>query len=214
MDDELKNARMSLGHILHDTEPLSVQDYTLIGKFIQSYCSADFEARRVINSLSYIRLGESTSFALKLNDKDTLEHLMACADSCTWNADLAEGVRKVAEIFVMHRQLRHIFAHWSGRRVPGYAALIFITKSLDKQRLPKDAVMFEQEDDANTQYSLISISNVLQEQAKLEENSKYLANIAAQLESKATDIACQFAQDIADGKLESKPYKPHEINRA
>ena len=205
---------MSLGHLLHDSQPLSTDDYTLIGKFIQSYCIADFEARRVINSLTHIRLGEPTSFALKLNEKDALEHLMACADTCTWNADLAEGIRKAAEIFVVHRQLRHIFAHWAGRKIPGHDALIFFTSSMDKQRLSKNAVMLEQHEEANIQYGLVPVSNVLQEQAKLEGHSDYLANIASQLESKAPEIARQFAQDVADGKLELRPYRLSGVNRA
>ncbi len=205
--DKLLNARMSLRHIMNDTRPLSDQDYELIGKFIQSYCIADLEARRVINSLTHIRLGEPTSFALKLNDKDTLEHLIACADCCTWNIELAEGIRKAADIFVMHRHFRHMFAHWAGRRVPDSDVFIFFTASLSKQKLPKHAIMIEEQEDSNIQYGIMPISNLLEEQLKLEENSQYLANIAAELETKAPQIAEQFAEDVANGKLRLNPYK-------
>jgi len=212
--DELRKARMSLGHLLHDTHPLSGEDHELIGRFVQTYCIADLEARRVINCLTHIRLGEPTTFALKLNDKDTLEHLMACADSCIWNLHLAAGIRKAAEIFVLHRHLRHMFAHWAGRRVPGHDALIFFTSSMDKQKLPKDAVKIEEEDGANMHYGLMPVSNVLQEQTKLEGHSRYLAKMAAQLEAKAAEIAQQFRQDVADGKLQPKPYTLRGVGRA
>jgi hypothetical protein len=204
--EELLKARMSLRHPMNDTHPLKDRDYELIGRFVQTYCIADLEARRVINCLTHIRLGNSTTFALKLNDKDALDHLVACADSCVWNLDLAEGIRKAAEIFVMHRQLRHMFAHWAGRRVPGHDVYIFFTASLDKQKLPKGAIKFEEDDDANMQYGVMPVSNLLEETKKLEGHVQYLANIGAQLEAKAEAIAKTVAQDVAEGRLKIKPY--------
>ncbi|UCV20022.1 hypothetical protein [Ferribacterium limneticum] len=191
--DELLKARMSLGHLINDTHPLKHHDYELIGRFVQTYCIADLEARQVINCLTHIRQGNPTTFALKLNDKDALDHLMACADSCVWNLELAEGIRKAAEIFVQHRQLRHMFAHWAGRRVPGHDAYIFFTASLDKQKLPKGAIKFEEDDDANMQYGVMPISNLLEETKKLEGHAQYLANMGTQLEAKAEQIAKELA---------------------
>ncbi|TLS17960.1 MAG: hypothetical protein FDZ72_11660 [Betaproteobacteria bacterium] len=205
--DELLKARMSLGHLMNGTHPLSGHDYELIGKFVQTYCVADLEARRVINCLTHIRLGTPTTFALKLNDKDALAHLIACADTCVWNIDLAEGLRNAAEIFVQHRHIRHMFAHWAGRRVPSHNSFIFFTASLEKQKLPQGAVLIEEDDDANVQYGLMPISNLLEEQKKLEGHAQYLASMGIQLEAKAIQIAEQFARDVADGKLALKPYK-------
>ena len=204
--DELLNARASLGHLINDTHALLMEDYELIGRFIQSYCIADLEARRVINCLTHIRTGDPAAFALKLNDKDVLEHLIACADCCTWNQDLAEGLRKAAEAFVQHRHFRHMFAHWAGRRVPGHEVFIFFTASLDKQKIPKDALRIEHENDANMQYGAMPISSIREEQVKLVGHSQYLANIASQLEPKASQIAKGFAQDVAEGKLALNPY--------
>jgi hypothetical protein len=204
--DELLKARMSLGHPMNDTHPLAGHDYALIGKFVQTYCIADLEARHMINCLSHIRLGTATTFALKLNDKDALAHLIACADSCVWNIDLAEGIRKAAEIFEQHRHIRHMFAHWAGRRIPSHNSFIFFTASFGMQKLPQGAVMIEEDDDANVQYGLMPISKLLEEQKKLEGHVQYIANIGRQLESKTIQIAEQFAQDVADGKLTPKPY--------
>lgn len=205
--DKLIKARLSLGHLIHDTRPLTVQDHELIGTFVQSYCIADLESRRVINCLTHIRLGQPTTFALRLNDKDALDHLVACAGSGTWNSDLSEGVRKAAETFAQHRQIRHMFAHWAGRRIPEHDALIFFTTSMDKQKVPVDAMMFEASDDANMKYGLIPISNVVEELAKLKGHAQYLAAMAAELESKAPQIAKQFAQDVANENIPLRPYR-------
>lgn len=204
--DELLKARMSLGHLMTGTHPLSSHDYELIGKFVQTYCVADLEARRVINCLTQIRLGTATTFALKLNDKDALAHLMACADTCVWNKDLAEGIRKAAQIFRLHHPIRNMLAHWAARRIPSHNSFVFFTASLSKQKLPQGAVMIEEDDDANLQYGVMPISSLLEEQKKLEGHAQYIANIGAQLEAKAIQIAEQFAEDVADGKLTPKPY--------
>lgn len=204
---DLLAARMSLGHLMNGTHPLSGDDYELIGKFVQTYCVADLEARRVINCLTHIRKGKATTFALKLSDKDALDHLIACADSCVWNLELAEGIRNAAEIFVQHRHIRHMFAHWAGRRIPGHDSFIFFTASFGMQKLPQEAVMIEEDGDANVQYGLMPISNLLEEQTKLEGHAEYIAHMGGQLEAKAQQIAEQFAKDVADGKLAPKPYK-------
>lgn len=204
--DELLKARMSLDHPINDTHPLKDLDYELIGRFVQTYCIADLEARRVINCLTHIRQGNPTTFALKLNDKDALDHLIACADSCVWNLELAEGIRKAAEIFVLHRQFRHMFAHWAGRRVPDHDVYIFFTASLGKQKLPKGAVKFEEDDDANIQYGVMPISSLLEETKKLEGHVQYLANIGTELEAKAAKIAKTVAEDVAEGRLKLRPY--------
>lgn len=198
---KLLRARMSLGHLLNDTQALSSHDYQLLGKFVQTYCVADLEARRMINCLTHIRTGEPTAFALRLNDKDALEHLMACADSCVWNLELAAGIRKAAEIFLQHRKFRHIFAHWAGRRIPGHDVFIFFTSSFSVQKDPAGVVKIEEQEDANVKYAIMPIANLLEEQIKLEGHSKYLANIGSQLHARVEDLAKHFAADVAAGIL-------------
>jgi hypothetical protein len=212
MDDLLK-ARISLGHPVNDTNPLKALDYELIGNFVQTYCTADLIARRVINSLTHIRLGNPKPFSHKLNDKDVLDHLMACADSCVWNLELAKGICKVAEIFVLHRHLRHMFGHWAGRRIPGHDVYFFFTASLEKQKLPMEAIMFEKDDSADIRYAVMPVTHLLEEAKKLEENLQYLASISAQLEAKATQVAKTVAQDDAEGRLKLRPYKVLDSNR-
>lgn len=100
-----------------------------------------------------------------------------------------------------------MFAHWAGRRIPGHDVLIFFTASMDKHKVPVDAMMFEASDDANIKYGLMPISNLIEEQGKLKGHAKYLAAIAAELESKAPQIAKQFAQDVSNGKTPLRPYR-------
>jgi hypothetical protein len=198
---KLMNARTSLGHVMNDTLPLEQRDYELIGKFVQTYCTGDLEARRVINALTHIRTGKSTNFALKLNDKDTLGHLEACSKECVWNLDLAEGIGKAAEIFVQHRHLRHMFTHWAGRRIAGHDVFIFFTASFGKQKPPNGAIVLEEQADANLQYCVMPISNLVEELEKLQGHARYLATIGVQLEARAPEISVQFAKDKASGRF-------------
>jgi hypothetical protein len=201
----LLKARMSLGHLLNDTHPLSNHDYELIGKFVQAYCVADLEMRRVINCLTHIKSGKPTTFAFKLNDKDALDHLISCADSCIWNMELSAGVRRAAEIFVEHRHLRHIFAHWAGRRISGHNVFIFFTSSLSAQKTPRGAIKIEEQEGANIQYAIVPVPHLLQEQLKLEGHAQYLARMGYQLEARATEIARKFSADMAVGNSPPRP---------
>lgn len=198
---KLEMARKSLPHVLNDTAPLEGDDYFKIGLFIQTYCFADFEARRIINLLAQIQSGEPSSYALKLNDKDTIEHLKRHAAGCVWNEDVSEGLSKAAEILAGHRMIRHTFAHWSGRRIPDHDAYIFFTANLAGQKIPDDATKFEEHEEANTQYAVMPVSQLEQELEKLKGHVQYMTNIRRQLEAKVNDIAEQFKEDKKQGKF-------------
>lgn len=198
---KLDQARKSLRHVLNDTAPLERDDYFKIGLFIQTYCFADFEARRIINLLEQIQSGAPASYASKLNDKDTIEHLKRQAANCVWNMNVSEGLRKVAEILGMHRTIRHMFAHWSGRRIPGHDAYIFFTANLAGQKIPDGAPKFEQHEEPNMQYGLMPVSHLEQELEKLKGHVQYMTNIGRQLEAKVSDIAEQFEEDKKQGKF-------------
>lgn len=198
---KLEMARKSLRHVLNDTAPLEKDDYFKIGQFIQSYCFADFEARRIINLLEQIQSGKPATYALKLNDKDTIEHLKCQAEDCVWNKNVSEGLSKAAEILGVHRPIRHMFAHWSGRRIPAHDAYIFFTANLGGQKIPDGAPKFEQHEEANVQYGLMPASQLEQELEKLKEHVQYMTNIGRQLEAKVSDIAEQFKEDKKHGKF-------------
>lgn len=196
---KLEAARRSLKHPLNDTSALEGDDYFKIGLFIQSYCFADLEARRLINLLEQVQSGKPSSYALKLNDKDTIEHLRRHAKECVWHTEISEGLVKAADILGMHREIRHKFAHWAGRRIAGHDAYIFFTANLAGQKVPDDAPRLEQAEDANMQYVLMSVSLLEQELEKLRGHVEYLARIGHQLELKVGEIAGQFKNDKAQG---------------
>lgn len=203
MDDieKLKLARQSLRHPLNDTRPLQRDDYFKIGLFIQSYCFADLEARRLINLLDQIQTGRPTSYALKLNDKDTIDHFKSHAARCVWNKEVMNGLGKVADILGAHRKIRHMFAHWAGRRIDGHPVYIFFTANLAGQKIPDGAPILEQSDEANIQYGLMPIPHLERELEKLKGHIEYMANIGHQLEAKVFEIAKQFSEDRKQGKF-------------
>ncbi|WP_164271197.1 hypothetical protein [Stenotrophomonas sp. B1-1] len=198
---KLEQARKSLPHVLNDTAPLERDDYFKIGLFIQTYCFADLEARRIINLLEQIQSGKPASYALKLNDKDTIAHLKRHAAECVWNKDISEGLGNAAEILDMHRTIRHMFAHWSGRRIPAHDAYIFFTANFAGQKIPDGTPKFEEHEEANMQYALMPIPNLEQELEKLKGHVQYMTNIGRQLEAKVSDIAEQFREDRNQGKF-------------
>jgi len=100
-----------------------------------------------------------------------------------------------------------MFAHWAGRKIPSHDALIFFTTSMDKQKMPIGSTIFESSDDANLRYGLMPRPAVVEELDKLVGHAKYLGAIAAELESKAPQIAEQFTQDVASGKIPLRPYR-------
>ncbi len=194
MSEELLQARRSLGHVLNDSINLEPQDYELIGEFVQAYCVADLEARRGINALSHVHTGVPTDYALKLNDKDAIDHLERRAKEWEGQMEVKEGLLMVVDILRGHRHLRHVFAHWAGRRVPKYDALIFFSANLGGHKIPEGAIKYESVEGANMQYGLVPLKSVRDELEKLQGHTLYLINIGRQLEENADRIAQDFAR--------------------
>jgi len=194
VNTELFNARKSLGDPLNDSSPLLPSDYQLFGQFVQAYCIADFEARLAINALKQARCGAATDYALRLNDKDVIEHLRIRAEEWEGEIEVREGLIKVADILGGHRHLRHIFAHWAGRRVSNHNAFIFFTASLGNQKIAEGAEFFEETDRANVQYCLVPIAAVVEELAKLQGHVQYLASMGRQASAQVEAIAEVFAR--------------------
>lgn len=112
-----------------NTIPLSTEDEMLVGRFVQQYCWADFNARRAVNYLRQINSGDSCEFSGKLNDKEVLEHLAFEAASLQGLPAVKKGLVASAKTLEMHRDLRHHFAHWAGRRAKHHNAFVLLTTS-------------------------------------------------------------------------------------
>lgn len=187
---------------MNDSIGLASIDYELIGRFVQAYCVADLEARMTINALSQSRTGVATNYALKLNDKDTIDHLKRCAEQWEGEMEVREGLLMVVDILKGHRHLRHMFAHWAGRRVPKHDAYIFFSASLGNQKISEGADFFETSEDSNMQYGLVPIAKLIDELGKLQGHVQYLTNIGRQIAAQAEAISQQFI------KSREKKYPP------
>jgi len=161
-----------------ETELPSESDFALIGKFIQVYCVADFNARRVINGLRAICLGEEEDFSSRLNDKDVLTHLKISAAAWTGSSNVSDGVVRAAEILEMHRELRHNFAHWIVRRLRNADALLILTKNAGEAR--KRSGTHHARDEAT--WGLFIPASVKVEMGKMQLHSDFLSKLAVHLE--------------------------------
>lgn len=193
MNDELIDARRSLGHVLNDSAPLIANDYQLIGRFVQAYCIADLEARMAINALNQTHTGIATDYALRLNDKDVIDHLERGAQEWQGEPEVREGLLMVVAILRGHRHLRHMFAHWAGRRIPKHDAYIFFTASLGNQKIGEGEDFFEQVEGANIRYGVIPIDKLVEELNKLQGHVQYLTNMGRQIAAQVEAIAGHFA---------------------
>ena len=87
-------------------------DFALMGKFIQLYCYAEFNARRLADALSTKITGLRAINYYRLNDTDLLIHLRKLASRDIWNPDMKSKILMAVDILEMHRTHRHSFAHW------------------------------------------------------------------------------------------------------
>ena len=146
-----------------------------------------------INALNQAHTGIGTDYALRLNDKDVIDHLERRAQEWQGEPEVREGLLMVVAILRGHRHLRHMFAHWEGRRIPKHDAYIFFTANLGNQKIGEGGDFFEQMDNANIRYSVIPIDKLVEELNKLQGNVQYLTNVGRQIAVQVKAIAEHFS---------------------
>lgn len=184
--DPLQQARLeaiytSIKSVQGDTEPLQDEDYLLLGRFIQAFCVADFEARRVLVAMQAI-VGKKSVEIRKLPDKTVIEHLASSAKTWPGQSEIGEGVAKVAATLDMHHQIRHTFAHWAGRRVKGHDALMFLSTSLNHKPPVGGHYVGPGDPDADSEFRIMEKVHIREELPKLMGHASYLGNLAKHLE--------------------------------
>jgi hypothetical protein len=179
-----------------DTEPLQEEDYLLLGRFIQAFCVADFEARRVLVAMQAI-VGKKSVEIRKLPDKTVIEHLASGAKTWPGQKEIGEGVAKVAAILDMHHQIRHTFAHWAGRRVKGHDALMFLSTSLSHKPPVGGHYVGPGDPGADSEFRLMEKVHIREELPKLMGHATYLGNLAKHLEDNKEELRKTFG---ASGK--------------
>lgn len=168
-----------------NTIPLSTEDEMLIGRFVQQYCWADFNARRAVNYLRQINSEDSCDFSGSLNDKDVLKHLASEAASLQGLPAVKKGLVASAETLEIHRDLRHNFAHWAGRRAKHHNAFVLLTTS-SYQAKKKGITALEV---GMLGFVVFSIHDVEREIENLISHNEYLAQAVNFLGNYARDPA-------------------------
>lgn len=181
---EMVEPYMSADNWLENTDVLSQKDFSLIGRFIQIYCIADFNARRVIDVMREIRTGQKDNFASTLNEVDVLLHLRRSGEMWMGREDVREALTNLVNLLEMHRQFRHYFAHWVVRRVKGVDVFLILTKSAEN---PSKRGGIRQDVDKAT-YAVFMADTLRDEMVKLIEQGEFLAKFASFLEGNRSSL--------------------------
>lgn len=168
-----------------NTVPLSTEDEMLIGRFVQQYCWADFNARRAVNYLRQINSGDARNFSGNLNDTDVLTHLASEAASLKNLPAVKSGLVASAKTLEMHRDLRHHFAHWAGRRAKHHNAFVLLTTNAPQAK-KKGITALEV---GMLGFVVLSIHDLEREMVNLISHNEYLAQAVNFLGNYARDPA-------------------------
>lgn len=174
---------------LRTTQDLRDADLLLIGKLIQLYCFADLNARRIIDSLRSAADDPSAGNASKLVDADVFPHLHKAAD-LLWNSNMKDGLHKAAYSIEINRSHRHLFAHWSARRVRNHNVLILFSKNATEARR-RDGISQEPDE---LKFGMVPLDAFATELPILEAHTMYLAECASDLERDADAYRKRFSE--------------------
>ncbi|WP_146121012.1 hypothetical protein [Achromobacter sp. MYb9] len=178
--------------VLAESSNVSPADCELMGRFIQQYCFADLNARRIIDLLQHAALGECARNAGNLRDAQVFQKLRDVASSL-WASDLKDGLFRASETIEMHRVHRHNFAHWAARRVRGEDALILFTLNATEARRRTGSPP----ESGELVYALVSTIGLREELDKLVGHTEYLAISAAYIDQNFELFSKKYAGDLA-----------------
>lgn len=170
---------------IENTVPLSAEDEMLIGRFVQQYCWADLNARRAVNYLRHINRGDARNFSGGLNDTDVLKHLASEAATLKNLPAVKSGLSATVDILEMHRDLRHKFAHWAGRRAKNHNAFVLLTTNASKAQSKGIATL----EVGMLGFTVLSVHDLEREIVNLVSHNEYLAQAVSFLGNYAKDPA-------------------------
>jgi hypothetical protein len=163
------------------TDELREEDFTFVGKLIQTYCYADLNARRIIDGISGAA-GKVQNGSI-LNDTDVLLHLRKVAETLP-PSNVREGILRAVELVEMHREQRHNFAHWAVRRIKDHDVFVIFTKNAHEAK-KRDGVELPQ---GEFKFGLAPVRLLKEELEKLVGHSKYLAESAIYVEKNISSL--------------------------
>jgi len=172
----------SVKHIPSDTESLRDEDYLLLGQFVQVFCVADLESRRVIAAMQTI-VGNKSVDVRKLPDKTVIEHLAISARDWPGQKEIGKGLAVVADTLSKHHQVRHICAHWAARRIKGHDAYFFISTSGNHKPPVGGHHVGADDPDADAEFRMLAKTMIMEELIKLRQHATFLGSLAPYLEN-------------------------------
>lgn len=176
-DSRLNELLKSMGegaNFLNNTSPLNEEDFSLIGKFIQMYCSADYRGRHLVNQMRQINGSGDRGFGNKLTEEQVLMHLSLQSDKLEGFQNIKEGLIKAVEILKLHRLRRHELSHWMFRRVKDNDVYICLTTNgVEASRRGVDGVL-----DDCVGFGLIPVEDLKEEMRKLRGHIDYFVEVS------------------------------------
>jgi hypothetical protein len=165
------------------TDELTTEDYAFIGQMIQLYCFADFCARRVIDAIREAAFGPHKRNASRLMEKEVFPALEKAA-KLLWDGNVKTNLLKAAGTIGMHRHMRHNFAHWAARRIPGEDVWIILSKDA-REGKRRDG---RERDSYQSSYGLVHLQSLRDEMEKLNAHTHNLSVYAYQLETRIGEV--------------------------
>lgn len=181
------------------TNGLTSEDMTLTGTVVQTFNFTDINARRIIDSLRHAALGPQKQNGGVLQDAQVYEKLIEAAELLPPYAGLRKDLIKAAKTFQMHHALRHSFAHWAMRRIPGHDALFMMTYNAQEGERRNG----KRTDPHELTYGVMPLAPVRSELKKLEGHGQFLATAAARIYNEMDEFKAHFEAE----KLAAKAAK-------
>nr|WP_294849339.1 hypothetical protein [uncultured Sphingomonas sp.] len=174
------------------TTVLKTEDFVLIGRYIQIYAYSTLNARKILALVQPISRPKRPVTANKIPDGDTFSILRDEARQFP-ECDLRRALVAACDILLMHRDIRHNFAHWAVRRAKKIDAYVILGAN-EKEVQRHSGLSLNPE---HVAFGLLSIEHVKDEARKLAEHGSTLADIAAKIDAMRKDLPRFIAQGIA-----------------
>ncbi|GGB87888.1 hypothetical protein GCM10011494_02790 [Novosphingobium endophyticum] len=162
-------------------------DYRMIGKLIQTYCFADFCARRTIDAIREAAFDATKRNGSMLQDAQVFPKLREAA-GLLWAGEVKDQLERASDIMEMHRVQRHAFAHWAVRRFPDEDAMIILSKNAreGERRHGHNADAYE------SSYGFFAPSQLIEEMRKIDKHVHALSAHAHYLETNVDELRREF----------------------
>jgi hypothetical protein len=197
-DDEIRAILHSIGAefeadphtFIASTSNLTSDDHELVGRLIQLYCFADYNARRVIDTVREAAKGPEARNGSRLAEPDFFDHLEQVAQMLP-EGNVKEVLSGAAAILNLHRDNRHHFAHWAARRLNGRDVLILFSKNYQQG---KKRTGDSGPDAYETVYGLVPMPEFRRELDKLDHHAHNVSVLAPDLENRIDELRSMLAE--------------------